>query len=65
MVEKWKWIVGWVGGSILYVFLSSIQQACVNSPVFLSFKLLVFCRDVSYSPADILVETPIFYIRNN
>jgi hypothetical protein len=34
IVGKCKWIVGWVGGSILYVFLSSIQLAYVNSPIF-------------------------------
>jgi hypothetical protein len=32
--KKWKWVGGWVGGSILYLFPSAIQMACVNSPVF-------------------------------
>ena len=31
---------GWVGGIILYLLPSAIQLACVNSPVFLKFKII-------------------------
>jgi HD-like signal output (HDOD) protein len=44
---------GCVGGTILYLVLSAIQLACVNSPVFRvenNIGKLVFWRDVSYFP---------------
>jgi hypothetical protein len=28
--SKWKWVGGWVGGTILHFLPSVIQLACVN-----------------------------------
>jgi hypothetical protein len=47
--SKWKWLGGWVVGTILYFLPSAIQLACVNCPIFEVKnnigKKIVFWRD--------------------